>query len=100
MVRCTIVVTCTTACLHVQGLTEDSGEQTEAAALALSWKKKLYYQRTMEAITAPRGARGLRQLSGKRFSTPSLANYLHGGLQTSPTRAGTGYGAKTSVDWK
>jgi len=33
------------------------------AVLALNWKKKLYHQHTMEAITAPPGARGLGKLN-------------------------------------
>ena len=60
-----------------QGLNPPSdSEQTEAAALALSWKRKLYHQRTMEAITAPLGARGLRKLNRNRISTPSLVDVI------------------------
>lgn len=60
-----------------QGLNPPAdSEQTEAAALALSWKRKLYHQRTMEAITAPLGARGLRKLNRNRISTPSLVTVI------------------------
>lgn len=61
----------------LQGLNPPAdSEQTDAAALALSWKRKLYHQRTMEAITAPLGARGLRKLNRNRISTPSLVTVI------------------------
>ena len=34
------------------------------------------HQRTMEAITAPLGARGLRRLNPQRISTPSLVDSI------------------------
>ncbi len=86
--------------LPTQGLhppTEYLEEHTEAAALALSWKKKLYQQRTLEAISAPLGVRGLRKLKGNRASTPSLADYLQSGLQTSPPG---GSGARLGAKWQ
>ena len=70
---------------HTQGLNppKDS-DQTEAAALALNWKRKLYHQLSMEAITAPLGARGLRKLNRNRISTPSLVDVIQP-RPTSPT---------------
>lgn len=46
---------------------------SKATTYALNWKRKLYSQRTMEAIVAPLGTRGLRKLSREyRSSTRSL----------------------------
>lgn len=64
----------------------------EAAAFALTWKEKLYQQRTLEAISAPLGERGLRKMKGNRVSTPSLADYLHGAVKTSPRAVSDGSG--------
>lgn len=50
--------------------------QRETADLAMNWKHKLYHQRTMEAISAPRGARGLRKLNRSHISTPSLVDVI------------------------
>lgn len=55
----------------------DSSNEFDSATLAIEWKRKIYIQRTMEAIGAPMGAKGLRRLNKKnRFSTPSLAELL------------------------
>ena len=60
-----------------QGLkAPEDGEQREAVNLAINWKHKLYKQRTIEAISAPRGARGLRKLNRSHISTPSLVDVL------------------------
>ena len=51
-------------------------EGSETANLAMSWKRKLTHQRTLESITAPRGARGLRKLNRNRISTPSVVDII------------------------
>lgn len=52
------------------------GEDQEAVELAMSWKRKLYFQRAKETISAPRGARGLRKLNKYRISTPSVVDVI------------------------
>jgi hypothetical protein len=54
----------------------EDGEQTDAVNLAIHWKHKLYHQRTMEAISAPRGARGLRKLNRSHISSPSIVDII------------------------
>ena len=68
---------CTLSLSVIQGLkAAEDGEQTDAVNLANSWKHKLYHQRTLEAISAPRGARGLRKLNRSHISSPSLADII------------------------
>ncbi len=76
--------------LHSQGLrppdSDDEEEQMEAAALAVGWKRKLYRQRTLESLNAPRDARGMRTLNKNRISTPSEVDIIkpRKSLLTSP----------------
>ena len=44
--------------------------------MIVNWKHRLYHQRTLETIRAPRGARGLRKLNRSHISTPSLVDVL------------------------
>ena len=54
----------------------DEEEEMEAAALAVGWKRKLYHQRTLETLNAPRDARGMRTLNKNRISTPSEVDII------------------------
>lgn len=63
---------------------------TNAVDMALTWKRKLVRQRTMEAVNAPRGVRGLRKLNRNRISTPSVVDYIRphpSSVLTSPKRS-------------
>lgn len=55
---------------------EEEGQEQGTVDLAMSWKRKLYHQRAKEAISAPRGSRGLRKLNKFRISTPSLVDVI------------------------
>lgn len=64
-------------CFPWQGLKapEDS-EQRKTSNVAVNWKRKLYYHRTLESIVAPLGSRGLRKLNRSHISTPSIVDTL------------------------
>ena len=82
---------CNSSCIvcnaHVQGLNAPEGD-SEAASLAMNWKHKLYHQRTMETIRAPRGEKGLRRLDKNHISTPSVVDSIKPApsAMASPTR--------------
>jgi hypothetical protein len=63
------------ACIKGLKVPEDKAEK-EAVDMILNWKHRLYHQRTLETIRAPRGARGLRKLNRSHISTPSLVDVL------------------------
>lgn len=80
--------------MHViKGLNAPEGD-SEAASLAMNWKHKLYHQRTMETIRAPRGEKGLRKLNKNRISTPSVVDAITPApsAMVSPTRRPTANG--------
>ena len=64
-------------CVCVQGLKAPEDDKQKAVFdMIINWKHKLYHQRTLETIRAPRGARGLRKLNRSHISTPSLVDVL------------------------
>lgn len=76
---------CSSQGLHTPDSDEEE-EQVEAAELAMGWKRKLYQQRTLESLRAPRDARGMRKLNKNRISTPSVLDTIkpRRSLLTSP----------------